>query len=164
MAVKKSNQKSATKKKKKTNFLSCNGCMGRFPAANVFQAPANKHGLKLVCQSCFKQYIGSHMPVPSASSKALKDKHGAFITNANAGILSNANAGFMGLNTGTFMGKNTGTFISDQGAGLISNHSGKFISDNGAGLIEDAGAYGIIHSNTGNLISDNGAALIGKIR
>ena len=153
MAIKNSGQKSGTKSKKKKNFLNCNGCMKRFPAANIFQAPVNNRGLRLVCQSCFSQHIGSHTPTPSQASIALKNQYGAFLTSGNAGILSNANAGiinsdtagFMGLNSGTFIGLNTGTFMGQNSATLISNKAGGIIgqnglNNNGAGLIGDAGA------------------------
>ena len=123
--------------KKKTNFFMCTGCFGIYAAGTAIQAPPNKDNLRLVCKSCFNQYIGSYSPVPSNASFALKNQYGSYMTNGGAGILSNANAGV----------------ISDWGCGLISNHSHGFISEQGGALIA---------SNGGKLVGNDGAGLIGN--
>lgn len=147
MAIKNSGQKSAAKNKKKKNFIFCDGCFGIFTAANVFQAPINKHNLKIVCRSCLNQYCGAPKPVPSAASMALKNQHGAFLTSGGAGLISNYGSGF----------------ISEQGGALISNKAGGILSNANGGLISESGST-LISNKSGGLITDNGAALIGRAR
>ena len=74
MTFKNSSAKLSAKKKTKKSFMSCSGCFGIFPVGTLIQAPPNQHKLRVVCKSCFKQYIGSNPPMPAVASAALKNQ------------------------------------------------------------------------------------------
>ena len=118
--------------KKKTNFFTCTGCFGIYVAGTAIQAPPNKDNLRLVCKSCFNQYIGSYSPVPSNASFALKNQFGSYLTKGGAGILSNANGGIISdLSSG---------ILSNANGGLIASNGGKLVGNDGAGLIGNDGS------------------------
>lgn len=100
--------------------MSCSGCFGMFPVGTLIQAPPNKHQLRVVCKSCFKQYIGSNPPVPAVASTALKNQHGSYISVGGVSILSNANAGLLGTDSAGVVPTNAGNLVGNDGASLVN--------------------------------------------
>lgn len=123
--IKLNSQKIAAKgKQKKTNFVSCNGCFGIFPAGVTIKAPKNKYNLSNLCGICFNQYIGSHSPVPSTAAAALKNQYGAYLIAGGAGILSNFNAGLIS--------NNSHGILSNANAGIVPTAGGNLVGNDGA--------------------------------
>ena len=65
---------------KKTNFFTCEGCFKFYAGGTGINAPENNQNLRVVCQRCYKQYLGGGSPMPFRCSTALRNKFGSFMT------------------------------------------------------------------------------------
>jgi hypothetical protein len=116
---------------KKTNFFYCDGCMGIFPVGTGFSAPKNKYKLKVVCKSCFKQYIGKTLPLPFGASPILKDIYGGFLSAGNSGIYSNAKTGVVS-NGGSGLINKANSMVAAGGMNLVGHDGSSLIGQDGS--------------------------------
>lgn len=131
----------AKKSSKKINFFTCNGCMGIYPVGVGFKAPKNKHNLRKVCKSCYKQYISNIVPpLPANAAGVLKGQFGGFLTSGNAGILSNANGAAVPTNAGSLISNKSGGLIGNDSAGLVNAGGMNLVGNDGASLIGNDGS------------------------
>ncbi len=95
-----------------------------FVAGVCIQVPKNNLNFTVVCQPCYKQYLGgTDSPMPTNTTH-LADKYGVYLNPKTAVILSNANAGIL---------RNAnGGVIARDGAGLIGNDGSTLVGNDGA--------------------------------
>lgn len=117
--------------KKKVNFYRCDACRHNYADIGI-KAPKNKYKFNIVCSKCFKNYFGTHSPVPSTAAQHLQNNLGSFLPFGKVGIISTDGASLINQDGASLINQDGASLISNKGGGILTNASSNLINQDGA--------------------------------